>query len=149
MPGKREQITNIHDLEIEARRRKVTDAILAGKTYRQIAGELNVSLGTVAGDKKAVVHAWQKEQKADIADWTAIQMARLGELLVGLWSKAKAGDGPAIDRAMRIMERMDYLMGVDAAQSAPAQSLTIQWVDALAEDEVIGVGADELASGTA
>ena len=101
-------------LERERRRKVVAANILAGLTYREIAEALNVSLGTVAGDFRAILKAWQKHYEGDMDRWVKVQLRRLDVMLNALWSKAKDGDETAIDRVLKIMERQARLLGLDA-----------------------------------
>jgi hypothetical protein len=101
------------DVEIEQRRMKIAANYLAGMDYRDTAAALNVSLGTVAGDMKAILGQWQKHYAADLNKRQALQLKRLDVMLNGIWKKARDGDLAAIDRVLSIMAQESRILGLD------------------------------------
>lgn len=84
-----------------------------GLTFQQIAAELGVS--------QATAHGWIKSALADIPnesamDLRAMQMERCQAWLVAIWPKCQAGDERSIETGLRIMDKMDRLMGTEAPQ---------------------------------
>ena len=129
--------------EIAKRRVTVAANLLGGATIREIASTLDVSVGTVAGDKKAILDDWRKHYEEDIDEWVHIQLRRLDMMLNGIWDKVRSGSLPELDRALRIMERQDQLLGLDATPDAN-RKLEIVWTDVISEGDEIGAGEDEL-----
>ena len=100
-------------IEIDQRRRIVAANILAGLTYREIAAALDVSLGTISGDFKAIIKEWRKHYADDADKWLNTQLRRLDVMLNSIWDNVKDGDLQAMDRALKIMERQAKLLGLD------------------------------------
>lgn len=91
-----------------------------GLTYDQIASELGVSkrsaLRYVAGgvsDLKMDVTRKKEELRN-------IQLARLEVLLASLWRKIDAGDYKAVAVAVKVIERISRLNGLDAPKEVDA-----------------------------
>lgn len=100
-------------LEREQRRKTVAANIIAGSTYREIATALDVSLGTVANDFKAVLKEWRDHYSTKIDKWLDIQLRRYDVMLNGLWDDARKGDLAKMDRVLKIMEAQSKLLGLD------------------------------------
>lgn len=132
-------------LEIARRRVRVEQMYLAGKTYRDIAQELNVSVGTVAGDMQAVMTAWREQTTADLEDFKNLQMKRLNQLLASAWGEATTGDAKMLAQVRGILNDMNKLMGIEDSVRID-QSLRIEWAEPLGADDDIGIGADEIPS---
>lgn len=130
-------------LEIARRRVEVERLYLGGKTYRDIAEELNVSVGTIAGDMKAVIQSWRNQANDDLDDFKQTQMQRLQRLLAALWVAAESGDLKAVAQVRGILSDMNSLMGLDEVKTIN-NMLIVQWEDPLDDDDDIGIGADEL-----
>jgi hypothetical protein len=87
-----------------------------GTTYAQIGRELGVSeqrAHRIVTQELARLNAERAEQAAEV---TRLELERLDVLLAGVWAKAQAGDGPAIDRVLSIMGRRAKLLGIDAPE---------------------------------
>jgi hypothetical protein len=85
-----------------------------GASYPDIASVLKVS---VAGAYKAVMRALAETQAVtaeDAARVKELELARLDELLLGVYPSAKRGSMAALDRVLRIMERRSKFLGLDA-----------------------------------
>jgi hypothetical protein len=109
MPKKGQTKTKI---EIEERRKKVAANILAGATYQDIARALDVSVGTIASDYKAILREWRAVYSNSLDKFIQLQLRRLDVLLNGVWERARKGDEKSVEAALAIMGRMDLLMGV-------------------------------------
>lgn len=104
---------NRKKLDTEERRIKVAAYLVAGKTYREIAKALDVSKSTIGNDYQAIIKEW-KEQYADkAADYVSMQMNRYNRLLGGVWDDAEAGELPAVDRALQIMDRINRILKLE------------------------------------
>lgn len=99
---------------MQERKRRAVEMRKAGATYEMIAEQL--------GYKNAVsASALVKKGIAEITtepvhDLRTLQYERLNHMLVVLWPKVTKGDGHAISRALQVMDKMDSLMGTEAAQ---------------------------------
>lgn len=118
--GGRQHFETQQDSQIAMRRKVVGANLLAGVDYRTIAASLGVSLGTVAGDVKALLGEWREERIRAIDEFKQLHLTRLDVLLNGLWDKARNGDGYAIDKVLMIMDRQARIMGIDIVRVAGA-----------------------------
>lgn len=121
---------------IEKRRRAVAANLLAGLNYRDIAEGLNVSVGTVSGDVKALMTQWREDQAKDVGDHVAIDLRRMDMAINAIWDDVKAGKLQAIDRLLKILERRSKMLGYDKPDK-------VDIVDWRQEAEQAGINADE------
>jgi hypothetical protein len=85
----------------------------AGLSYTQIGRQLGM---TKAGAHKLVKTALEELRSATTeaaADVIQLELERLDAMLMGLWAPATRGDGGAVDRVLKIMERRSRLLGLD------------------------------------
>lgn len=101
------------ELDIEKRRLIVMSNILAGLNYRDIATQLNVSLGTISRDAKAVINRLKKEQVLEAEQAILVDLRRIDVALNSIWDDVKAGKLLAIDRMVKLMERRAKMLGYD------------------------------------
>lgn len=118
-PAKRKHPSKQHadtqkQVQIEQRRKVVAANLLAGATYREIAAACDVSPGTVSADVRAVVGQWRQHYANKANRWLSIQLRRYDVLLNAIWDRAREGDVPTIECALRIMERQNRLLDLDA-----------------------------------
>lgn len=85
----------------------------AGATYEQIGKELGISYQAAF---MAVRHALQRTIQEPADEYRAIEWERLQTLLRAVWPAALKGGLGAIDRALKIGERMAQLMGYDVVR---------------------------------
>ena len=98
---------------IEERRQIVFANVLAGATYREIAKELEVSVGTVSSDVKQVMEELHESTVSNAKEYRRVELRRLDVMLNALWDDAKRGKLGAIDRILRLMDqRAKYMPGV-------------------------------------
>jgi len=86
----------------------------AGHGYATIARELGYA--SASGAHKAVDTALRALVAEPAAELRALDLARLDELLVGLWIDARRGNVAKVDRVLKIMQRRADLLGLDAPQ---------------------------------
>ena len=91
---------------------------VSGMSYRQIAGELGVSIGTVHNWLKEWREEYQLANEEDAHTLRADESARLDSMLLALQPKIEAGEERAIDTALRIQARRAALWGIDAPTRA-------------------------------
>lgn len=97
---------------VAERRTIVAANVLAGASYRDIAAALNVGKSTVAKDFKAVLEEWREKYTQAAGEWADIQLRRLDVLFNAIWEAARRGDLAAIDRALKIIERQNQILGI-------------------------------------
>lgn len=91
--------------KIEERRRIVAANLVAGLNYRDIANALDVSVGTVTSDVKAIMAVWKAAQQQDATDWIALELRRLDAALNAIMPAIQEGHLGAIDRLLAIQAR--------------------------------------------
>lgn len=103
-------ITNDRALEIEKRRAIVAANVLAGLNYRDMAKQLEVSLGTIANDVKIVAKRYREEQISEYADIVQLELRRIDTALNAIWTDVKLGSKSAIDTMIALQnQRAKYL----------------------------------------
>lgn len=103
-------LTKERELEIEQRRATVAANILAGLNYRDLAKQLNVSLGTIANDVKIVARRYREEQISEYADIVQLELRRIDTALNAIWNDVKAGSRSAIETMVMLQnQRAKYL----------------------------------------
>ena len=109
-----------------ARAEKVTRRIEAlrlrrvGLTYDQIATRMKVSRSTV--------HHWitdslKSSLREEAEEVRLLELERLDMVLGPQMRQAMTGDGPAVDRVLKIMERRARYLNLDAATTAGIQEV--------------------------
>ncbi|MBI4496777.1 MAG: hypothetical protein HY689_02620 [Chloroflexi bacterium] len=102
--------------DIEARRTRVAELLLEGRSEREMARALGVSLGTVATDVKAVRQEWQARRLAHMEEKGAEDLARTDADLAAIWPKVRAGNLWAIDRVLGLLQYRAKVLGLEAPQ---------------------------------
>jgi AraC-like DNA-binding protein len=97
------------------KQRKALELRKGGATYDQIADACGYS--DPSGARKAVVAAFGELIQEPATEVKSLQVERLNHMLLVLWPKINQGDERAIDTSLRIMDKMDRLMGTEAAST--------------------------------
>lgn len=121
------------------RNRRVRDALelrKAGVPYQAIAERLGWK--SSASAYKAVKKALEDQINEPAEELRQMEIERLNHLLMLIWAKIQQGDMRSIEQAMRVMERISTLRGMDQAQKlTDAQAGGVLIVDGQDEDEYI------------
>ena len=96
------------------RAQQALDLRIAGATYRQIAGQLAVSLKTAYLDVQTALGALDAVVATTAERLRELEAARLDRLNVALANGIKAGQPSAIVAAVAVMARRAKLFGLDA-----------------------------------
>ena len=99
---------------VNERRRKALELRKAGATYEQVANQLGYHDKSHA--RKEIAEAIESIVREPAAEVLDLELSRLDAMLVGLWTKAKGGDGAAVDRVLRIMDRRARYLGLDSPE---------------------------------
>lgn len=102
------------EAELQERRAKVLQYVVAGATVRQIADKLGVSVGTVTADKKAALEELHEQEQMAAKEYRDLEARRLDAMFFALWPTAKEGIPGAVQLVMQIHERKARLFGYDA-----------------------------------
>lgn len=106
-----------NDAEIEARRRKVASALLAGSdNFTSIAKELGVSKPTISRDVKAIEAQWRAEAMQDISAAKGRDLRRTERMIGAMWAKALAGDERSAKMVLDLMQHRAKLLGLNAPE---------------------------------
>lgn len=97
-----------------ARRVKALSLRQAGASFRDIGNQLGVSRQQAYRDVDLALTELAHHQRQKAEKLRALELARLDRLLLGVWPRAQGGDLGAVDRAVRIVERIDRLLGLDS-----------------------------------
>ena len=98
-------------LVLKARKYAALTLRVNGATpYREIAAMLGCSVSTAHGYVMSEVRAHIREKADDIRE---LHLNRLEAMMAGVMDRATEGDTFAIDSAMKIMTKIEALMGVE------------------------------------
>lgn len=111
MAGTGKSKTSPAQLEVEEKQVKAMELRKAGVSFRLIAEELGYS--SASGAHAAVMAALEKTRAEPAESLRDLMLARLDEMLVGLWDAAISGDPDAVSSVLRIEERRAKLLGLD------------------------------------
>ncbi len=100
------------ELDALERQRQALELRKAGVPYAKIAEALGYA--HASGAHKAVASALKKTLQEPADDLRKLELERLDAMLFAIWPSVTKGIQPAIDRALRIMERRAKLLGLDA-----------------------------------
>jgi transposase len=106
--------------EIERRREAVARLVLDGNTYREIAEDLDVSLGTVADDVSELRDAWRERYAEHYHEHAALELARLDHVERKLWPQIDDGKLAAIETWIKLSRRRAALLGLDRPERVEA-----------------------------
>jgi hypothetical protein len=94
------------------RQRRALELRKAGATYQAIADQLGYAGSHSA--RKAVLTAFEDIPREAAGEVRTLQVERLHHMLVRVWADVQAGDFKAMDIALRIMDQLNRLQGVEA-----------------------------------
>jgi hypothetical protein len=101
-------------LQAREKQRKALELRKAGAPYRVIAEQVGYS--DASGARKAVIAAFEEVIQEPAKELRSIQVERLNQMLLVLWPKVQKGDEQSINTALRVMEKMDLLMGTNSPE---------------------------------
>ncbi len=94
------------------KQRRAMEMRKAGATYQIIADQ--VGYADQSGARKAVERAMKETLQEPAEELRTMQIERLNHMLLTLWPGVQAGDTRSIDTSLRIMDKLDRLMGTEA-----------------------------------
>ena len=119
-------------IERATRRAEALALRRSGVSTASIAQHLGVSPRTVQTWVREALHAIPQEEADDLR---RLEVERLDAIMVPQMRAALAGDGQAVDRVLKIMERRARLLGLDEARPGGFEQ-----VGSLLDRLVFGIG---------
>lgn len=139
-------------VEIAERRVKVSQALIDGSNYREIAAELYVGIGTIARDVKALLAEWRDQRVINTEAKISLDEKRL-ELLIGKFTRKalEEGDPRSADVAIKAMDRKATLLGMNAPSATDVTTrglpLGVVTLDSISDEDrqaIIKLAHDQL-----
>lgn len=96
----------------QLRRYRMLNMKIAGASERQIAEQEGISHGLVNKDIRKILEDLARDNAGGADKIRALQMERLNALLMRHWPMAMQADGPATDRCLKILDRINAINGV-------------------------------------
>lgn len=93
----------------------------AGLSYRAIGERLGVTKATAHRSVARALAEIIELRDGDREKLREIEVARLDGILMRQWYQALRGDGPSVDRVLRIMQRRCTLLGLDAPAASSVE----------------------------
>lgn len=114
-----------------ARQHRVWQMRSAGMTMPAIAQAEQISVTHVHRIVNRALQELRRETKQEAEEYRVVYLENLRALRLRLWPKALSGDYAAIDRVLRIDDRIAHLLGLDVldervVDSAAAPSFVIE-----------------------
>lgn len=107
-------------ISVGEKTRRAVALKLAGASYAGIAEQLGYNDASAA--RKAVMRGMKSALHESAGELRHIHYARLEHMLMLLWGDVVRKDLPSMSAALSIMDRMDKLFGLSAAQSIEVTS---------------------------
>ena len=85
---------------------------IAGASERQIAEQEGISHGLVNRDIKKILEDLARDNTGNADKIRVLQMERYNALLLRMWESAMAANEGAVDRVIKIMDRINAINGV-------------------------------------
>lgn len=101
-------------MEVGEKTRRAMSLKLSGASYAQIAQHLGYSDASAA--RKAVMRGMKNAEQENAGELRRIHYSRLEHMLMLLWPDVNAKDMPSINTALSVMDRMERLYGLNAAE---------------------------------
>lgn len=112
-PANRTSRANARDAAAEERRHEVALELFAGWTYRAIAKEHGVSIGTISHDVEVIREQWRDRAAASYDAHVTEALARLDVVVEELIRAIRDGDMSVVPALVRLEDRRARLLGLD------------------------------------
>ncbi len=142
MAAKKKRTTPAGTARQAHRRKRMAEALdyrKLGVSYRDIAAAMHISVSTA---HEYVSDALKEITREPAEQVLALELDRLDQLLMGIFTQAASGDTFAIDRALAIMARIERLHGVEAPKEADAAAETFGMLN-----QILATGLEALQGG--
>lgn len=101
----------------------------AGVPYGKIGRQLGVSSATIYRYIQDQLKQYTNEIHATVQDTVTLELARLDDMYLAIWSKARGGDNKAIELALKVMERRAKLLGLDTPVATKNVNVNVSNID--------------------
>lgn len=108
------------EVQVREKERRAIALKLAGASYQSIAQQLGYASAT--GAWKAVQRGMKKSLQEGAGELRRIHYGRLEHMLMLLWPDVNRKDLPSMHTALSIMDRMERLFGLNAAERIEVSS---------------------------
>ena len=98
----------------EARRYIIAKRRLQGRTYQDIAGELDLPVSLIRREAKPALESLCETSLAEASQQRCIEAARIDAAQAAIWPSVEAGSLDAVDRFVKLSTRRCALLGLDA-----------------------------------
>ena len=121
------------------RQAKALELRKAGATYQQISDQLGYSnYKSAARSVKTALERLVREPAEELRN---MELERLNHMLLTLWPRVQGGEYPAIDRAIRIGERIAALTGYDRVIPTTVSTTNVILIEGTQQDYIQGLKA--------
>ncbi len=107
-----ESMASANRIAAAERQARALELRKAGRGYATIARALGYA--GPSGAYKVIATALRALTREPTEELRALELARLDDLLTGLWAEARAGNVSKVDRVLKIIARRSALLGLDA-----------------------------------
>lgn len=121
------------------RQAKALELRKAGATYEAIAKQLGYA--NAGSAYRSVQTALKRLVNEPAEELRSIELERLNTILLTLWPRVQAGDYPAIDRAIRVGERIAALTGYDRVMPQSVTQNNVIVIEGNERDYIAGLKA--------
>lgn len=142
MPGTNQSVPRGKSTKLVAkeRQRRALELRKAGATYQAIADQLGYAGSHSA--RKAVLTAFEDIPREAAGEVRTLQVERLHHMLVRIWTDVQNGEYRAMDLALRIMDQLNRLQGVEAPTTTEVNVMhkgAVLVIDGNQEDYIAGL----------
>lgn len=120
---------------IAQRRLEAVSFRRTGMDYRQIGAQLKISAQQAWIDVQAALKETAELEKDATQEYRQLEVERLNRLLMGVWTEAAKGNLGAVDRAIKISERLSKLLGLDTPVKQQIDINVQNWSDLINPDD--------------
>lgn len=120
----------VKQLDITARQERVWSMLASGKTYRQMAAVLDVSVGTIANDVATVLSAVQEVTHKTAEQWLANELSIIEQKIAECEEDANFQPVPRLDKhGEPIPGHWDVTPGQAAKTRNMARVTMLKWME--------------------
>jgi len=133
---KKANAKKVSTAQIQERRMRVAMLLLARNTYRQIARQLKVSLGTVASDVEAMMQEWRSDSVAAIGEAKELDLQHIAMIIRAQLPGVMRGEIPASEMTLKALTRRAKMLGYDAPEQLQVFDDKLTEIEQMTQEEV-------------